>query len=129
MRVERTTHQDREMPPQHPELQHRYQPIFLVCCLWSKAMYGYPSIWRAHLATCCSHAKVSSSVYTPPHLCAMRVVASLDRKRRGAESWAKLDRAGEAFSIRRLEGSRWRLRRTWPMGIECYFGTFLERPC
>jgi hypothetical protein len=31
--------------------------------------------------------------------------------------------AAEAFSIRRLGGSRWRLRRTRPMGIGCRFGT------
>src|SRR5260370_24544875 len=69
--VERTTHRDREMPPQHPELQRRCLPIFPVCCLWSKAAYGCPLIWRAHVATCCSPAKVSTLVYTPPHSCAM----------------------------------------------------------
>jgi hypothetical protein len=31
--------------------------------------------------------------------------------------------SAEAFSIRRLEGSRWRLRRTLAMGIEWRFGT------
>jgi hypothetical protein len=34
-------------------------------------VYGYPSIWRAHLATCCSRANALDLVYTPPHLCAM----------------------------------------------------------
>jgi hypothetical protein len=31
--------------------------------------------------------------------------------------------AAEAFSIRRLEGSRWRLRRTRAMGNGCHSGT------
>jgi len=42
-----------------------------------------------------------------------RFVASLDRKRRGGwEPGRRRARRAEAFSIRRLEGSRWRLRRT-----------------
>src|SRR5262245_36429835 len=36
---------------------------------------------------------------------------------------AKMCGGAEAFSIRRLEGSRWCLRRTLAMGIECRFGT------
>ena len=51
-------------------------------------------------------------------------VASLDRKRLGARQPGR--RCGiraEAFSIRRLEGSRWRLRRMLAMGIGCRFGT------
>src|ERR1700736_1658538 len=39
------------------------------------------------------------------------------RKCRGEE----LAPIAETFSIRRLEGSRWRLRRTLAMGIECHF--------
>jgi hypothetical protein len=41
-----------------------------------------------------------------------RIVASLDRKRLGAEFWGGAESRSEAFSMRRLEGSRWRLRRT-----------------
>jgi hypothetical protein len=41
-----------------------------------------------------------------------QMVASLDRKRLGAEVWGGAESRSEAFSIRRLEGSRWRLRRT-----------------
>src|SRR5580692_190333 len=48
-----------------------------------------------------------------------RVVASLDRKRLGGDSWGGGDSRCEAFSIRRLGGSRWRLRRTrCAMGFE-----------
>jgi hypothetical protein len=48
------------------------------------------------------------------------VVASLDRKRLGADSWGGAGSRSEAFSIRRLGGSRWRLRRTrCAMGFEC----------
>jgi hypothetical protein len=53
-----------------------------------------------------------------------RVVASLDRKRLGAEVWGGAESRSEAFSIRRLEGSRWRLRRTLVMGIEWRFCTW-----
>jgi hypothetical protein len=53
------------------------------------------------------------------------MVASLDRKCLGPGKWC-LGRAGswraEAFSIRRLEGSRWRSRRT-RMEIEWRFGS------
>src|ERR1039458_5394130 len=46
------------------------------------------------------------------------LVASLHRKRLGAqEPERRGERGAEAFSIRRLEGSRWRLRRTLAMGI------------
>jgi len=41
-----------------------------------------------------------------------RIVASLDRKRLGADCWGGEGCRTEAFSIRRLGGSRWRLRRT-----------------
>ena len=42
-----------------------------------------------------------------------RMVASLDRKRLGARQLGRRrELRAEAFSIRRLEGSRWRLRRT-----------------
>jgi hypothetical protein len=42
-----------------------------------------------------------------------RVVASLDRKRLGAlQPERRRESRAEAFSIRRQEGSRWRLRRT-----------------
>ena len=40
------------------------------------------------------------------------VVASLDRKRLGQAALWKARNTSEAFSIRRLGGSRWRLRRT-----------------
>ena len=53
-----------------------------------------------------------------------RIVASLHRKRLGARLPGRRRklRAG-AFSIRRLEGSRWRLRRALAMGIGRGFGT------
>src|SRR6266446_3552915 len=41
-----------------------------------------------------------------------RFVASLDRKRLGQAVLCKARNTSEAFSIRRLGGSRWRLRRT-----------------
>jgi hypothetical protein len=41
-----------------------------------------------------------------------RMVASLDRKRLGQAMFWKARNTPEAFSIRRLGGSRWRLRRT-----------------
>src|SRR6266852_391425 len=44
------------------------------------------------------------------HVDGGRVVASLDRKRLGAEFWGGAESRSQAFSIRRLEGSRWRLR-------------------
>src|SRR5437870_10641874 len=48
------------------------------------------------------------------------MVASLDRKRLGADCWGGAGSRTEAFSIRRLGGSRWRLRRTrCAMGFEC----------
>jgi hypothetical protein len=37
--------------------------------------------------------------------------ASFDRKRLGANFWGGVESRSEAFSIRRLGGSRWRLRR------------------
>ena len=47
------------------------------------------------------------------------VVASLDRKRLGADFWGGAGYRTEAFSIRRLGGSRWGLRRTrCAMGFE-----------
>ena len=53
-----------------------------------------------------------------------REVASLHRKRLGArEPGRRRGLRAEAFSIRRLEGSRWWLRRTLAMGIGCRFGT------
>jgi hypothetical protein len=52
------------------------------------------------------------------------IVASLHRKRLGAQELGRrLELRAEAFSIRRLEGSRWCLRRTLAMGIGCPFGT------
>src|SRR6266853_787165 len=49
----------------------------------------------------------------------VRVVASLDRKRLGADFWGGAECRAEAFSIRRLGGSRRRLRRTrCAMGFE-----------
>src|SRR5437899_10596824 len=42
----------------------------------------------------------------------LRIVASLDRKRLGQTFWGGGGSRCEAFSIRRLGGSRWRLRRT-----------------
>jgi hypothetical protein len=54
----------------------------------------------------------------------VRIVASLDRKRVGGGSAGSEKCTAEAFSIRRLEGSRWRLRRTLAMGIECRFRTW-----
>jgi hypothetical protein len=57
-------------------------------------------------------------------VCTERIVASLHRKRLGARKLGRRrELRAEAFSIRRLEGSRWRLRRTLAMGIECRFGT------
>ncbi len=48
-----------------------------------------------------------------------RIVASLDRKRLGADRWVEQGSRSEAFSMRRLGGSRWRLRRTrCAMGFE-----------
>ena len=48
-----------------------------------------------------------------------RIVASLDRKRRGQATSGRKVMSPEAFSIRRLGGSRWRLRRTrGAMGFE-----------
>src|SRR6202167_6738254 len=48
-----------------------------------------------------------------------RIVASLDRKRLGADCRGGAGSRTEAFSIRRLGGSRWRLRRTrGAMGFE-----------
>src|SRR6266481_3231432 len=48
-----------------------------------------------------------------------RLVASLDRKRLGADCWGGAGSRTEAFSIRRLGGSRWRLRRArCAMGFE-----------
>src|ERR1700683_1738177 len=48
-----------------------------------------------------------------------RIVASLDRKRLGADCRGGAGSRSEAFSIRRLGGSRWRLRRTrCAMGFE-----------
>jgi hypothetical protein len=52
-----------------------------------------------------------------------RFVASLDRKRLEADFWGGAGCRTEAFSIRRLGGSRWRLRRTrCAMGFECQSG-------
>ena|SRR5664279_21071 len=49
-----------------------------------------------------------------------RIVASLDRKRLGQATSGRKVMSTEAFSIRRLGGSRWRLRRTrCAMGFEC----------
>jgi len=54
---------------------------------------------------------------------AARLVASLDRKRLEADFWGGAGCRTEAFSIRRLGGSRWRLRRTrCAMGFECQSG-------
>src|SRR4029077_20627711 len=48
-----------------------------------------------------------------------RIVASLDRKRLGQTLGAERGSRPEAFSMRRLGGSRWRLRRTrCAMGFE-----------
>jgi len=48
------------------------------------------------------------------------MVARLDRKRLGQELWQRSGTRSEAFSISRLGGSRWRLRRTrCAMGFEC----------
>ena len=48
-----------------------------------------------------------------------RIVASLDRKRLGQATSGRKVMSTEAFSIRRLGGSRWRLRRTrCAMGFE-----------
>jgi hypothetical protein len=54
-----------------------------------------------------------------PMLLNSRIVASLDRKRLGADFCGGAGYRTEAFSIRRLGGSRWRLRRTrCAMGFE-----------
>src|SRR5216684_3101094 len=56
--------------------------------------------------------------FEPPHD-SSRIVASLDRKRLGADFWGGAECRAEAFSIRRLGGSRRRLRRTrCAMGFE-----------
>jgi hypothetical protein len=64
----------------------------------------------------------------------VRVVASLDRKRLGADCWGGVGCRTEAFSIRRLGGSRWRLRRTrcamgfeWQRGSEGGLGRAAKR--
>ena len=52
------------------------------------------------------------------------LVASLDRKRLGMTLRVGRGGRSEAFSIRRLGGSRWRLRRTrCAMGFERRFGS------
>src|SRR5437879_3673591 len=52
-----------------------------------------------------------------------RLVASLDRKRLGQDTSGGRRSWSEAFSIRRLGGSRWCLRRTrCAMGFERHFG-------
>src|SRR2546429_3761278 len=52
-----------------------------------------------------------------------RVAARLDRKRLGADFCVEGGSRSEAFSIRRLGGSRWRLRRTLvAMGFESTLG-------
>src|SRR5207302_9568907 len=52
-----------------------------------------------------------------------RIVASLDRKRLGQDTSGGRRSWSEAFSIRRLGGSRWCLRRTrCAMGFERHFG-------
>ena len=49
------------------------------------------------------------------------IVASLDRKRRGAQFWGEAESRSEAFSIRRLGGSRWCLRRALDMRLAMEF--------
>ena len=50
-----------------------------------------------------------------------RIVARLDRKRLGAQYWGKAESRSEAFSMSRLEGSRWRLRRAREMPLAMEF--------
>src|ERR1700737_1026292 len=49
------------------------------------------------------------------------MVASLDRKRLGANFWGRARSRSEAFSMRRLEGSRWRMRRAGGRGLAWEF--------
>jgi hypothetical protein len=50
-----------------------------------------------------------------------RIVARLDRKRLGARFRGEEESRSEAFSISRLEGSRWRLRRAREMRLAMEF--------
>src|ERR1039458_8898203 len=50
-----------------------------------------------------------------------RLAASLDRKRLGQTFGAESGSRSEAFSMRRLGGSRWRLRRTRGMRLAMEF--------
>jgi hypothetical protein len=60
-----------------------------------------------------------------------RIVASLDRKRLGARQLGRRrELRAEAFSIRRLEGSRWRLRRTrqlWELNASLVLSYYQHR--
>jgi hypothetical protein len=50
-----------------------------------------------------------------------RIVARLDRKCLGRKIFRESGHQHEAFSMSRLEGSRWRLRQMRAMGIEWAF--------
>jgi hypothetical protein len=66
-----------------------------------------------------SQGVLSAFRFVEPQSDNSRIVASLDRKRLGADFWGGAGYRTEAFSIRRLGGSRWRLRRTrCAMGFE-----------
>jgi hypothetical protein len=70
-----------------------------------------------------SQGVLSAFRFVEPQSDNSRIVASLDRKRLGADFWGGAGSRSEAFSIRRLGGSRWRLRRTQcAMGFECQSG-------
>ena len=65
-----------------------------------------------------AYCSLAAEVITDLQSC-YRIVASLDRKRLGADCWGGAGSRTEAFSIRRLGGSRWRLRRMrGAMGFE-----------
>jgi len=83
-----------------------------------------PTVYRPHRHSYryskFSRQKRIRDVFVPRHYAdSGRLVASLDRKRLGADCWGGAGSRTEAFSIRRLGGSRWRLRRTrCAMGFE-----------
>ena len=79
------------------------------CC----ADLGFASEHGTHRSTRHEHFDAPTS----HNFC---IVASLDRKRLGQDTSPWKKSRSEAFSMRRLGGSRWRLRRTrCAMGFEC----------
>ena len=73
--------------------------------------YGAPHLSARGTSTLLNNALLSARFL---------FAASLDRKRLGQDTSQSTETRSEAFSIRRLGGSRWRLRRTrCAMGFEC----------